>query len=88
MKNVKIAVEGEVATVTLPLEMLQIIRYTLHEGAMKLAGTASYLKGMRSEFAESAQDTADKALAASHALEEANHQWVYGKPKPKKRSQT
>ncbi len=67
--KVEITDDGPVVTMT--SEELNIIRFALHEGVMKLQSAAAYHRQVRSQEATSATTTAASAKAASDALEEA-----------------
>lgn len=77
MINVNIEVTNGVATVTLPVEMLATIRYALDCGATKLAADARFFKSLKAECYETTKETADKAMFAVKAIEEANLRWTH-----------
>lgn len=66
-------------TIVLTVEQLAVIRHAVDTGTIKLESTARYLKSMNSEAYRSAEETANRARAASNALEQAVNQGIKDK---------
>lgn len=68
-------IENRIATVTMTVEELGIIRYTLLQGCRDLRSLSIYTNSMKGGLAQSAKETADQAEDAMNELEKAVREW-------------
>lgn len=73
-----VEVKNSIATITMSVDELGMLRYALAQGVQEMRSWAIYNKSMKNEYEKSSTESVNKAQKVSDDLESAVRYWIDG----------